>query len=85
MVDRPEEKWQTGQVWKSLTDAGLVEIQIEEFAAKLEKVKHVAIGHLGELLERQSGHREQESVAHSLGTLKQLETRLRTDRTQPRR
>jgi hypothetical protein len=64
-------------------EAGLVEIKLDEFPDKLKKVKRVAIGWLGELLERQTGIREQESVAHSLGTLKRLETTLRADATQP--
>jgi hypothetical protein len=64
-------------------EAGLVEIKLDEFPDQLKKVKRVAIGWLGELLERQTGIREQESVAHSLGTLKRLETTLRADTTQP--
>jgi len=43
------------------------------------------MGRLGELLERQNGIGERESVAHSLGTLKRLETTLPTDATPPRR
>ena len=82
-MDRPDEKAQTQRVWKSLMEAGLVEIKLDEFPDKLKKVKRVAIGWLGELLERQTGIREQESVAHSLGTLKRLETTLRADATQP--
>ncbi len=84
-MDRPDEKAQTQRVWKSLTEAGLVEIKLDEFPDKLKKVKHVAMGRLGELLERQNGIGERESVAHSLGTLKRLETTLPTDATPPRR
>jgi hypothetical protein len=84
-MDRPDEKAQTQRVWKSLTEAGLIEIKLEEFANKLKEVKHVAMGRLGELLERQNALRERESVAHSLGTLKRLETTLPMDCTPPRR
>jgi hypothetical protein len=77
-MDRPDEKTQTQRVWRSLTEAGLVEIRLDEFPDKLKEVKHVAMGRLGELLERQTAVREQESVAHSLGTLKRLETMLRS-------
>jgi len=84
-MDRPDEKAQTQRVWKSLTEAGLIEIKLDEFANKLKEVKHVAMGRLGELLERQSALRERESVAHSLGTLKRLETTLPADSTPPRR
>ena len=73
-MDRPDEKALTQRVWKSLTEAGLIEIKLDEFADKLKEVKHVAMGRLGELLERQNALRERESVAHSLGTLKRLET-----------
>ncbi len=84
-MDKRDEDTQVPRVWKSLRQAGLVEIKLDEFPEKLQKVKHVAIGRLGELLERQTGIREQESVAHSLGTLKRLETTLRADAKAPRR
>jgi len=78
-MDSPNEQVQTQRVWKSLTEAGLLEIKLDEFPDKLKKVKRVAIGWLGELLERQNAVRERESVAHSLGTLKRLENTLGTD------
>jgi len=84
-MDSRNNQAKTQQVWKSLTDAGLVEIKIDEFPDKLKKVKHVAIGWLGELLERRTAVREQEIVAHSLGTLKRLETTLRTEAPPVRR
>jgi hypothetical protein len=84
-MDSRNNQAKTQQVWKSLTDAGLVEIKIDEFPDKLKKVKHVAIGWLGELLERQTAVGEQEIVAHSLGTLKRLETTLRTEAPPVRR
>jgi len=41
------------------------------------------MGRLGELLERQNGIGERESVAHSLGTLKRLETTCRRTLRRP--
>jgi len=66
-------------VRKSLADARLVEISPEEFPDRIREVKQVAIGHLGKLLETDTGLREPRSVAHSLGTLSRLEATLRTD------
>jgi hypothetical protein len=84
-MDRPDEENHTPRVWKSLRQAGLVEINLDEFPERLKEVKHVAIGRLGELLERQTGLREREFVAHSLGTLKRLEATLRPGAREPRR
>jgi len=67
------------RVRKSLTEAGLVEIAPEEFPDRIREVKQVAIGHLGDLLETDTGLGEQRSVAHSLGTLRRLEATLRAD------
>jgi hypothetical protein len=84
-MNSQNEQAQNQRVWQSLTEAGLVEIKLNEFPDKLKKVKDVAIGWLGELLEQQTAIREQESVAHSLGTLKMLETTLGTDTPPTRR
>jgi len=67
------------RVRKSLTDARLVEISPEEFPDRIREVKQIAIGHLGQLLETESGLREPRSVAHSLGTLSRLEATLRAE------
>ena len=67
------------RVRKSLTDAHLVEIKPEEFPDRIREVKQIAIGHLGQLLETDTGLREHRSVAHSLGTLSRLEATLRAD------
>jgi len=81
-MDRSNDQTRTYRVWKALSEAGLVEIKLDEFPDKLKKVKQVAIVCLGELLERQTAVREQEIVAHSLGTLKRLEASVRTDAPQ---
>jgi hypothetical protein len=64
---------------KSLADARLVEIELDEFPDRIREVKQVAIGHLGELLQKDANLREPRSVAHSLGTLSRLEATLRAD------
>ena len=61
---------------KSLTDAGLVEISLDQFPERIKEVCHVVMGRLGELLERKNNVEERECVARSVGTLKRLETRL---------
>ena len=65
------------QLRKSLVEARLVEIDPDEFPERIREVKQVAIGHLGELLQSESGLNEPRSVAHALGTLRRLEARLR--------
>ena len=67
------------RVRKSLADAHLVEIELEEFPDRIREVKQVAIGRLGQLLQKETGLQERRSVAHSLGTLSRLEATLRTD------
>ena len=82
-MDRTSEKTQTERVWKSLAEAGLVKVSLDEFLERIKEAKHVAIGRLGELLKLETGIQEQESVAHSLGTLKRLETTLRESASLP--
>ncbi len=67
------------RVRKSLAEARLVEIALDEFPDRIREVKQVAIGRLGELLQNDTGLGEQRSVAHSLGTLSRLEATLRVD------
>jgi hypothetical protein len=67
------------RVRKSLAEARLVEIELDEFPDRIREVKQVAIGRLGELLQNDTGLRERRSVAHSLGTLSRLEATLRAD------
>jgi hypothetical protein len=67
------------RVRKSLADARLVEIEVDEFPDRIREVKQVAMGRLGELLQKDTGLQERRSVAHSLGTLSRLEATLKTD------
>jgi hypothetical protein len=78
------EETRTQRVRESLTQARLVEIEVDEFPDRIKEVKHVAIGRLGELLERENGVQERESVAHSLGTLRRLEATLQAGTRLPK-
>ena len=77
-MNSPEETI-SRRVWESLRKAGLVEIKVDEFPERIKEVKHVTLGRLGELLELTAGTQEQQSVAHSVGFLKKLETTVRED------
>jgi len=64
------------QVWRALSEAGLVEIRVDEFAERIKEVKRVVVVRLRELLDFDAGSKERESVASSLGTLKGLELKV---------
>ena len=64
------------QIWQCLSDAGLVEISVEEFPARIRTVKQTVMSRLGQLMYEQTDWRERESAAYSLGTLKKLESKL---------
>ena len=78
-MSRDHEETKAQLVWESLKTAGLVEIRLDEFPERIKEVKRATLGRLGELLELNNGLREQESVAHSLGFLKKMETTVRED------
>ena len=67
------------QAWKTLSKAGLVEIALDEFPERIKEVKHVVMSRLSELLEFKNRIQERNSVAYSLGTLKNLEATLQVD------
>jgi len=64
------------QVWRTLSEAGLVEIRVDEFPERLKEVKRIVTERLLELLDFGASIWERETAAHSLGTLKGLELRL---------
>ena len=64
-------------LWKSLADAGLVEIEIDEFPRRIADVKQAVMVRLSELLDEETDWRERESAAYSLGTLKKLESKVK--------
>jgi hypothetical protein len=69
--------------WRALSEAGLVEIRLDEFAERIKDVKHTVIERLRELLDRTNGLKERESAAYSLGTLKGLELKLLANPPKP--
>lgn len=66
-----------------LSEAGLVEIRLDEFAERIRDVKRIVIGRLRELLDFDSGIQERESAAYSLGTLKGLELKVLANAPKP--
>ena len=78
-MTEPKDETQKKQVWKSLSEAGLVEISLEEFPDRIREAKRTVIGRLTELLDAQNRLEERQSLAHSLGALKNLETTVRED------
>ncbi len=79
VTSRSDDTEEQQKAWKSLSKAGLVEIALDEFPARIKDVKRVVMGHLSELLELKAGIQERDSAAYSLGTLKNLEATLQTD------
>jgi hypothetical protein len=75
-VSRPYEKSEKERVWKLLSEAGLVDIALDEFPERIKEAKHVVMGRLSELLELAADIQERQSAAYSLATLKELETTL---------
>jgi hypothetical protein len=79
-----EEKTEDQQTpWKALSEAGLVEIRLDEFADRIRDVKRIVMGHLRELLDFDTSMKERESAAYSLGTLKGLELKVLTNTPKP--
>jgi hypothetical protein len=71
-----DEETEAQQVWRALSEAGLVEIQLDEFAERIREVKRIVVVRLRELLDFETGIRERECAASSLGTLKGLELKV---------
>ena len=71
------------QAWRALSEAGLVEIGLDEFAEKIGDVKRIVIVRLRELLDFNTGIKERESAAYSLGTLRGLELKLLANPPKP--
>lgn len=75
MVSKPDDSAKEA-LWKSLSDAGLVEIGLDEFPHRIREVKRTVMLRLSEMLGEETDSRERESVAYALGTLKKLESKL---------
>ena len=72
-MSRSDEETEEQQVWRALSEAGLVEIRLEEFAERIKDVKRIVTVRLRELLDFNTGIKERDSAAYSLGTLTGLE------------
>ena len=76
-MTKPDEDAKKQQGWKSLSEAGLVEIALDQFPARIKEAKRVAMARLSELMELDSDGNERRAVAYSLGMLKKLEVTVR--------
>ena len=75
-MSRAKQNSEERETWKLLSEAGLVDIGPDEFPERIKEAKNIVSRRLNELLERISNTRECQSTAHSLGTLRRLETTL---------
>jgi len=82
-VSGSDEETEQQQLWRALSEAGLVEIRLDEFAERIEDVKRIVAVRLRELLDFNIGTKERESAAYSLGTLKGLELKVLANAPKP--
>jgi hypothetical protein len=82
-LSNSDEEIEEQQGWKVLSDAGLVEIRLDEFAERIRDVKRIVVVRLRELLDFNNGNKERESAAYSLGTLKGLELKVLANAPKP--
>jgi DNA-binding ferritin-like protein len=75
-VSRAYEESEKERVWKLLSEAGFIDITLDEFPERIKEAKHVVMGRLSELLELTTNIQERQSAAYSLAMLKKLETTL---------
>lgn len=71
------------QVWRMLSEAGLVEIPVDGFAEKIRDVKRIVMVRLSELLNFNTDFQERQSAAYSLGALKRLEVKVLANAPKP--
>ncbi len=82
-MSRSDDETEEQQVWRALSEAGLVEIRLDEFAERIKDVKHIVTMRLRELLDFNTGIKERESAAYSLGTIKGLELKVLANAPKP--
>ena len=82
-MSRSDDETEEQQVWRALSEAGLVEIRLDEFAERIKDVKRIVTMRLRELLDFNTGIKERESAAYSLGTLKGLELKVLANAPKP--
>jgi len=81
-MSRPDET-EEQEAWRVLSEAGLIEIRLDEFAERIRDVKRIVGVRLHELLNFSAGVEERESAAYSLGTLKRLELKVLASTPKP--
>ncbi len=82
-MSRSDKETEEQEAWRVLSEAGLVEIRLDEFAERIRDVKRIVGARLHELLDFNSGVKERESAAYSLGTLKRLELKVLANTPKP--
>ena len=82
-MSRSDEETPQEQVRRVLSEAGLVEIRLDEFAEKIRDVKRVVMVRLCELLDFNTDFQERQSAAYSLGALKRLEVKVLENAPKP--
>jgi hypothetical protein len=82
-VSQSDEETEEQKVWRVLSEAGLVEIGLDEFAERIGDVKRIVIVRLRELLDFNTGIKERDSAAYSLGTLTGLELKVLANAPKP--
>jgi hypothetical protein len=83
IVSRSDNETDELQVWRVLSEAGLVEIRLDEFAERIRDVKRIVTGRLRDLMDFNNRVQERESAAYSLGTLKGLELKVLANAPKP--
>ena len=82
-MSRSDKETEEQQVWRVLSEAGLVEIRLDDFAEKIRDVKRIVMVRLCELLDLNTDSQERQSAAYSLGALKRLEVKVRANAPKP--
>jgi hypothetical protein len=82
-VSPSDDETEEQKVWRVLSEAGLVEIGLDEFAERIGDVKRIVIVRLRELLDFNTGIKERDSAAYSLGTLTGLELKVLANAPKP--
>ena len=82
-MSQPDKETEEQQAWRVLSEAGLVEIRLDEFAERIRDVKRMVIVRLREMLDFNTDIQECESAAYSLGTLKGLELKVLANAARP--
>ena len=82
-MSRSDKETEEQEVRRVLSEAGLVEIRLDEFAEKIRDVKRIVMVRLSELLDFNTDFQERQSAAYSLGALKRLEVKVLANAPKP--